>query len=110
MFCRSERQGMQGSRQATVDNTVLPISVWITLDLERMLATREHAGTAGSKIVLYALALLVGYAGNWHAGDAPPRSDRKTQFRRNYFISWLDLDDHSSHCSAGYSIFGTTAS
>jgi hypothetical protein len=75
-----------------------------------MLATREHAGAAGSKIFLYALTQLDGYAGNWHAGDAIRRSDRKIQFRENYFVSWLDLEDLSNRCSAGYSIFGSTAS
>jgi hypothetical protein len=42
-------------------------------------------------------------------GTHPPRSDRKTQFRRNYFVSWLNLEGLSNRCSAGYSIFGTTA-
>jgi hypothetical protein len=64
MFCRSERQVIEGAVKATIHNPVLLVSVMISLDLERMLATREHAGAAGSRIFLYVLALLSGYAGN----------------------------------------------
>jgi len=70
----------------------------------------EPAGTAGSKIFPFALTQLDGYAGNWHVGATPPRSEMKIQFGQNYIVSWLDLDDRSNHCLAGYSIFGTTAS